>query len=47
MHEVFPEHVQAVVLGLKKLFCVYGVLPCSFCGSRSQQSQDLTDSPYA
>ena len=23
-------------VGLKKLFCVYGVLPCSFCGSRSQ-----------
>ena len=35
---------------LKKLFCVYGVLPCGFCGSRSQQigdedgiSRDLTE----
>ena len=25
-------------IGLKKLFCVYGVLPCGFCGSRSQQN---------
>ena len=28
-------------VGLKKLFCVYGVLPCGFCGSRSQQFRSL------